>query len=72
MTQKKEISLNNGIKFFNADNLTEKQLNDNWDVIISFMDAETRETVNTELAPCSHRSFLRRYLELATEDLIIG
>jgi len=69
---KKEISLNNGNKFFDAGNLTDEQIDNNWDQIVMFMDPDTREDVNTELAPCSNRSFLRRYLELATEDLIIG
>lgn len=72
MTQEREVSLNNGSKFFNAKDLTDEQINNNWDVIVAFMNPDTREALNTELAPCSNRVFLARYLEIATEDLIIG
>lgn len=37
-----------------------------------YMDDDTRETVHAELAPCADTDFLRRYLELAPADLIIG
>lgn len=68
----KEISFNNGNKFFNADDLTDEQITDTWEVIVAFMDDDTREQVHAELAPCTNREFLERYLELATDDLIIG
>lgn len=32
--------------------------------IASYMDDEIREQVHTELAPCSHEEFIKRYLEL--------
>ena len=37
-----------------------------------FMDDAVREQVHAELAPCTPRAFLARYLELATEPLIVG
>jgi len=36
------------------------------------MDDTIREKVHLELAPCTNQEFLDRYMELATEDLIIG
>ena len=42
------------------------------DAIVNCMDDDTRETVHSELAPCTDVEFLTRYLELATDDLIIG
>ena len=42
------------------------------DVIVNYMDDDTRETVHSELAPCTEVEFLARYLELAPCDLIIG
>lgn len=40
--------------------LTNKLMN----VIAVYMDDETREKVHLELAPCSPKEFLKRYLEL--------
>jgi len=34
------------------------------DAIATYMDDETREQVHLELAPCSPKEFLKRYLEL--------
>jgi len=65
------ISLDNGVTFSDADDLTDDQLTRLWDVIVAYMDDNTREAVHAELAPCSKRDFLRRYLELAADDLII-
>ena len=42
-----------------------------WDVITNYMDDDTRETVSQE-GPETELAFLRRYLELADADLIIG
>lgn len=42
------------------------------DTIVNYMDDDTRAAVHSELAPCSDLEFLRRYLELAADDLIIG
>ena len=69
----KEISLNNGATWMTADEamptIDDRNL---WDAVTEFMDPETRERVHMELAPCTDLAFLRRYLELAPEDLIIG
>lgn len=69
----KEISLNNGATWMTADEampiIDDRNL---WDAVTEFMDPETRERVHAELAPCTDLAFLRRYLELAPEDLIIG
>lgn len=40
--------------------LTQKDL----DIIATYMDDDTRETVHAELAPCRPEEFLRRYLDL--------
>ena len=68
-----QISLNNGYTFMDADEAIEKiEEQDLWQVVVETMDPEVREKVHGELAPCSNLAFLRRYLELAAEDLIIG
>lgn len=43
-----------------------------WPVLVSAMDDAIREQVHGELAPCTERTFLARYLELATEPLVVG
>jgi hypothetical protein len=42
------------------------------DVLAQYMDDDTRESVHNELAPCSEIDFIKQYLKLATDDLIIG
>jgi hypothetical protein len=64
-----KISTNNGNSFCSV---SEAISNTDWDVIVSMMDDETREKVHFELAPCTEKEFLTRYLEIADEDLIIG
>lgn len=67
------ISLNNGRSYMTAQEampeITSRNL---WDAVISMMDADTRETVHNEIAPCTELEFLGRYLELASNDLVIG
>lgn len=69
----RRISLDNGRTYTTAaeamPEITERGL---WDVIANAMDDETREAVHNELAPCTEQEFLTRYLERATDDLIIG
>lgn len=36
--------------------------NDLWDRVARFMDADTRETVHAEFAPCAKEEFLTEYL----------
>lgn len=65
----KNISVDNGIHFCTVEEALEKH---SMDVIVNYMDDEIRETVASELAPCTDEEFVTRYLELANEDLIIG
>lgn len=69
----KEISLNNGVVFHTAEEampgILERGL---WDVVVAFMDDDVREKAHSLVAPCSELEFLKKYLELADEDLIIG
>lgn len=65
----KNISINNGRSYCTI----EEALNRfNIRIIAHYMDDEIREEVHRELAPCTDAEFIKRYLELATEDLIIG
>ena len=68
-----EISLNNGTTWITADEAMPEIIKRGlWGTVVEFMDDETRERVHAELASCTNLAFLRRYLELAPEDLIIG
>ena len=40
---------------------------DNWDYTAQLMDDELREQVHAELAPCTEKEFLTRYMELHLE-----
>lgn len=65
----KQISIDNGRSYIEpAEALEAISLS----TIVEYMDDDTRETVHRELAPCTDLEFLRRYLELAPDDLIIG
>ena len=69
----KEISLNNGNTYLTAEEaipeIMERGL---WDVVVAFMDDEIREKAHSIIAPCSELEFLKKYLELADDDLVIG
>ena len=70
-----KISFNNGCSFKSYGDLTIDDIdyvNEDWDNIVSYMDDDVREEVHSELAPCSELDFLKRYLEIAKTDLIIG
>ena len=68
-----EISLNNGSAYMNAEDAMPEIIKRGlWKTVVEFMDDETRERVHAELAPCTELEFLRRYLELAPSDLVIG
>lgn len=65
----KRVSVNNGNSYCTV----QEAINSvDWDVIVNYMDDDTREQVHNELAPCTEEEFLARYLELAKEDLVIG
>lgn len=69
----KQISLNNGYTFMDADEAIEEiEERDLWQVVVETMDADVREQVHGLIAPCSNLAFLKLYLEKAKEDLIIG
>lgn len=44
-----------------------KNLDKYWEAIVNMMDADIRERVAFELAPCTNEEFLKRYLELAPD-----
>lgn len=67
--QIRKISIDNGRSFCDPE---EAIASVPWDIIVNLMDDDTRETVSNELAPCSDLEFLRRYLEIAPDNLIIG
>ena len=43
-----------------------------WAAIVQAMDDKTREKVCDMYAPETEEEFLRRYLEIAPEDIVIG
>lgn len=63
------ISIDNGAHFVSVE---EAVACTPWPVIVNSMDDDTREAINNKFAPCTKEEFLRRYLESADEDLIIG
>ena len=65
----KKISINNGNTFVTPEEAIHEM---DWDTIVSHMDDHTREKTHGEMAPCSDVEFLKKYLENATDDLIIG
>ena len=66
------ISLDNGHSYLTAAEAMPKIIEHNlWDTVTEYMDDETREEVYRE-DEYSQEDFLRRYLELAHDNLIIG
>ena len=63
------ISIDNGAHWVNPEKALESI---DLDTMAQYMDDDTREAVHAELAPCTDAEFLRRYLELAPYDLVIG
>ena len=37
---------------------------DVWEAVANYMDDDIREQVHTELAPCTNRQFIERYIQL--------
>jgi hypothetical protein len=72
----KEVSLDNGRTFFDAEETIDAIENGdwgvNWETLVNFMDNDAREQVHSESAPCSNLEFLTKYLEIAPCDLIVG
>ena len=70
----RDISIDNGAHFSEVDDELMEQIEERnlWDNIVEFMDDETRELVHAAFAPCRVKTFLKNYLLLAPNDLIIG
>ena len=66
---KKGISIDNGLTFIEPEEAIKQK---EWAVIAHYMEDEAREQVHHELAPCTNLEFLKRYLEVAECDLVIG
>lgn len=67
------ISIDNGNTFLSAYEAIDSIISMGiWESIVEMMDDDIREKVHAELAPCTEEEFLRRYLEISNEDLIIG
>jgi hypothetical protein len=65
----KRISIDNGSNFVTPEEALERF---DLDTIVCYMDDEDRERTHLEMAPCTDLEFLRRYLEIAKDDIIIG
>jgi hypothetical protein len=65
----KNISIDNGLNFIEPEEAISKM---RWEVIAHYMEDKAREQVHHELAPCTDLEFLKRYLEVAENDLVIG
>lgn len=72
----KMVSLDNGAHYYDVTEIAEAMdyINeyDLWDALANVMDDDTRERVAWELAPCTNAEFLRRYLEIAPCNLVLG
>lgn len=70
----RDISIDNGAHFREVDDELMEQIEENnlWDTIVELMDDETRKLVDDSVSPCSDRTFLKTYLLLAHDDLIVG
>ena len=66
------LSLDNGRHYMDVDELSEGEIAAYYASLFLAMDAETREAVHAENAPCSEREFLEAYLERAKDNLVIG
>lgn len=69
----KQVSINNGTTYMTAEEaMPEIMARGLWNALVNVMDDDTREEVAAELAPCTEKEFLERYLALAPADLVIG
>ena len=65
----KNISIDNGLTWVEPEEAIREM---RWEVIAHYMEDEARGQVHHELAPCTDLEFLKRYLEVAENDLVIG
>lgn len=63
------ISINNGHTYCTAAEALEAY---GLNTLVAYMDDATREQVHAEIAPCTDEQFLIRYLEITSDDLVIG
>lgn len=69
------LSVDNGATYIAADEDAELQAaidKVGWGEIVSFMDDGAREQAHSDVAPCTELEFLKRYLEIAPCNLVIG
>lgn len=66
------LSIDNGTSFVSLDDLTDADLETLFEPLANLSDDAAREQTQSELAPCTTRQSMARYLELAKEDLLIG
>lgn len=69
MKRLKRISIDNGNTYCTAEEAIDQI---GIDTIVNYMDDDTRELVNYDMAPCADIDFLNEYLSRADDDLIIG
>lgn len=68
----KRVSIDNGLTFLSADEaIDDIESRGLWDAVVAAMDDDVREDVHNEMAPCTNKGFLERYLVLAYDDLVI-
>lgn len=70
----KMISFDNGNTFLTAEKaMVVVEENDGlWDTLAGLMNDDIRESIHDNIAPCTKSEFLKAYLDLANDDLIIG
>lgn len=63
------ISINNGRDYCTASEALDAL---GMDILVQYMDDDTREAVHADIAPCTDLEFLSEYLRRASDDIIIG
>lgn len=66
------LSVNNGTSYIDLSELSDGDLETLFAPLANLMDDDAREQTHSELAPCTTREFMTRYLDLAKDDLLIG
>ena len=67
-----QVSVNNGGTFYTADEIDEEMLLKYWDELSEAMEETLCEQLHGNSGTETERGFLRKYLELANDDLVIG
>lgn len=69
------LSIDNGVSFVAADEDAELQAaidKIGWDEIVAMMDDDARKQAHSDVSPCTELEFLKHYLEIAPNNLVIG